>query len=456
MAPDASATAATRSGARLLRSRDFAGHGPSAYDTRGLAIRGGRGTGVATLIATGDPHGPDGAYAWRRLAASLALATVGGVGLWSAVVVLPAIQAEFGVDRGGASAAYTATLVGFALGGVAMGRLADRLGVRVPVVLGALMLGAGYVAAAHATTYWQFVLAQALLIGMLGSSATFGPLVADVSHWFVRRRGIAVAIVASGNYLAGTVWPPILQHAVETVGWRQAHVAIGIFCVVTMLPLTLLLERRPGIEPGDGPTGARSLAGGPPASPRALQALLVLAGIACCVAMAMPQVHMVAYCADLGYGPARGAEMLSIMLGLGVVSRLASGLVADRIGGVGTLVLGSVLQCLALASYLPSDGLASLYVVSALFGLSQGGIVPSYALIVREYFPAREAGARVSLVLMATVVGMAVGGWMAGEIYDLTGSYRAAFVNGVAWNLLNLAIACWLLLGRPVARPRPA
>src|SRR5918996_71589 len=172
----------------------------------------------------------------------------------------------------------------------------------------------------------------------------------------------------------------------------------------------------------------------------------------CCIAMSMPQVHIVAYCADLGYGPARGAEMLSLMLGLGVLSRLASGLLADRIGGVATLILGSALQCLALLFYLPFDGLTSLYVVSALFGLSQGGIVPSYALIVREYFPAREAGARISLVLMATVAGMAIGGWMSGAIYDLTGSYQAAFINGIGWNLLNMSIALWLLLGR--LRPR--
>jgi MFS family permease len=172
--------------------------------------------------------------------------------------------------------------------------------------------------------------------------------------------------------------------------------------------------------------------------------------------MSMPQVHIVAYCGDLGYGPARGAEMLSLMLGLGVVSRLASGLIADRIGGVATLMLGSTLQCLALLFYLPFDGLTSLYVVSALFGLSQGGIVPSYALIVRDYFPAREAGARISLVLMATIVGMALGGWMSGAIFDLTGSYQAAFLNGIGWNLLNMSIAFWLLLGRLRARPAPA
>ena len=308
-------------------------------------------------------------------------------------------------------------------------------------------------AAASATALWQFMLAQALLIGMLGSSATFGPLVADVSLWFVRRRGIAVAIVASGNYLAGTLWPPLLQAAIAAVGWRQAHVGIGVLCVLTMLPLALLLRRRAPAEDTGVPLSARAITDTLRMSPATLQVLLVIAGLSCCIAMSMPQVHIVAYCADLGYGPARGAEMLSLMLGFGVVSRLGSGLIADKIGGVGTLILGSTLQCLALLFYLPFDGLTSLYVVSALFGLSQGGIVPSYALIVRDYFPAREAGARVSLVLMATVAGMALGGWMSGAIFDLTGSYRAAFLNGIAWNLLNMSIAFWLLLGR--LRPRP-
>ena len=391
-----------------------------------------------------------------RLAASLALSTIGGVGLWSVVVALPVIEAEFGVGRGGASLPYTATMVGFAAGSVLMGRLADRFGIMVPVMLGALMLGIGYVAAAQATSLWQFMLAQALLIGMLGSSVTFGPLVADVSLWFQRRRGIAVAIVASGNYLAGTIWPPVLQSAIAAFGWRRAHVGIGVFCVLTMLPLALVLRRRPSLEDGRVAGHARVFPGMGNVSPSVLQALLVLAGLACCIAMSMPQVHIVAYCADLGYGPARGAEMLSLMLGAGVASRLASGLMADRIGGVGTLLMGSTLQCLALFFYLPFDGLMSLYVVSALFGLAQGGIVPSYALIVRDYFPAREAGARVSLVLMATVFGMAIGGWMSGAIFDLTGSYRAAFLNGIAWNLLNMSIAFWLLLSHRRPRTMPA
>lgn len=203
-----------------------------------------------------------------------------------------------------------------------------------------------------------------------------------------------------------------------------------------MVPLVLLLRRgAPAAaagSPGSQPVQSISL------SPAALQVLLVVAGLGCCVAMSMPQVHIVAYCMDLGYGMAHGADMLSIMMAAGVVSRLASGFLADRIGGVKTLLIGSVLQCLSLLFYIPFDGLASLYVVSLVFGLSQGGIVPCYAIIVREYMPAREAGQRIGIVMMATIFGMAIGGWMSGWIYDLTGSYAAAFLNGIAWNLLNI------------------
>ena len=395
----------------------------------------------------------DSPYAWRRLVVALLLATIGGVGLWSSVVILPTIQEEFGISRGGASLPYSVTLTGFAIGGIMMGKLSDRLGVSVPLILGAVMLGLGYALAALSQSYWQFLAFQALLIGMLGSSATFGPLVAEVSQWFVKRRGIAVAIVASGNYLAGTLWPPVVQFGIDTMGWRQAYLSIAVFCVVTMVPLARLLRHRPE-------TGSRAAAVGlkpvmrMPAFRPVLQALLIIAGIGCCVAMAMPQVHMIAYCVDLGYGAAHGAQLLSIMLGLGVVSRLISGVIADRIGGVGTLIIGSALQCLALVLYLPFDGLVSLYVVSALFGMAQGGIVPSYALIVRQYFPAREAGTQVSIVLMATVAGMALGGWMSGFIFDHSGSYQLAFINGIAWNLINLMIAGWLLSTRFTGRGR--
>ncbi|TDQ82289.1 putative MFS family arabinose efflux permease [Dongia mobilis] len=393
----------------------------------------------------------DSPRAWTRLWAALGIAVMGGIGLWSPVVVLPVIEAEFGTGRGGASLPYTATMIGFALGGVLMGRFSDRFGIFRPVVFGTLLLGAGFVLASFSTSYWQFVAIQAGLIGFLGCSPTFGPLVADISHWFKRRRGIAIAIVASGNYLAGTIWPPVITHLVTTIGWRETYLSIGLLCLITMLPLALVLRQRLPEEPvsADGSRTAAALL--PLPSPH-LQSMLLLAGLACCVAMAMPQVHMIAYCGDLGYGPARGAEMLSLMLGFGVVSRLVSGLIADRIGGVGTLILGSGLQCLALFFYLPFDGLMSLYIVSALFGLSQGGIVPSYALIVRDYFPAREAGTRISLCLTATVVGMALGGWLSGLIFDWTGSYQAAFAHGIAWNFLNMGIAAWLLMSRRALR----
>ena len=392
------------------------------------------------------PGGVDSSAAWWRLALAVLLSTIGGVGMWSVVVVLPAVEAEFGVARAGASLPYSLTMIGFAFGGVLMGRLADRFGVTVPLALGAVALGVGYVASALSASLWQFALVHGVLIGFLGSSASFSPLLADISHWFERRRGIAVAICASGNYLAGTIWPPVVQHFVQSVGWRQTHVGIGIFCLAIMLPLAFLLRRRPPAHRAGTPTTAR-FAGGviQGLSPRALQSLLAVAGLSCCVAMSMPQVHIVAYCGDLGYGVARGAEMLSLMLAFGIVSRIASGWIADHIGGLATLLVGSTLQGLALFLYLWFDGLTSLYVISALFGLFQGGIVPSYALIIREYFPPSEAGARVGVVIMATLFGMALGGWMSGLIFDLTGVYRAAFANGLLWNLVNVTIVAWLL-----------
>jgi len=396
-------------------------------------------------MTTASQHEPDSNYSWFRLMISLVLSTVGGVGLWLVVVVIPVIEREFGVDRAGASLPYTATFVGFALGGFTMGRIADRFGIRVPLSVSAIALGAGFSLAALSQNYWQFVAVQAVFVGFLGTAATFGPLVADVSQWFLKSRGLAVAIVASGNYIAGTIWPPFIQRAIEAFGWRTTYMVIGLLCVTVMLPLAQLLGRRPHFDDTASPASRGSGRKGLLPRHPLLNPALVLAGLACCVAMSMPQVHIVAYCADLGFGPARGAEMLSLMLGFGVLSRLASGFIADRIGGLATLIAGSFLQMLALVFYIPFDGLVSLYVVSALFGLSQGGIVPSYALIIRDHFPAREAGARISLVLTTTVLGMALGGWMSGEIYDLTGSYRAAFLNGIAWNVLNLGIALWVL-----------
>ena len=417
----------------------------------------------APPAASSGPEPGESARAWFRLAASLALMTLGGSGMYSVTVVLPQIQREFGIDRADASLPYTLTMVGFGLGGVAMGRLADRFGVMLPVVVGSIGLALGFVAAGHATSLWQFGLAQGLLMGFLGTASTFAPLVADTSQWFTRRRGIAVAICMSGNYVAGAVWPPVMQHFIDTVGWRAMYVGVGLFCLVTMLPLAFMLRGRaptaaltPTLsqrEREESPSVAQApmlITAAPERplglAPSTLQGLLCVAGVACCVAMSMPQVHIVAYCGDLGFGAARGAQMLALMLGLGVVSRLVSGWISDHIGGLRTLLLGSVLQGVALLLFFFNDALLSLYVISALFGLFQGGIVPSYALIVREHFGPKEAGTRVGTVLMATLFGMALGGWMSGAVFDATGSYRAAFANGIVWNLLNVSIVVFLLL----------
>jgi MFS family permease len=395
----------------------------------------------------------DGSYAWTRLAVSVLLSTIGGVGLWAAVVIIPAVQAEFGVDRAGASLPYTAAMFGFGAGNVLIGYAIDRWGYWRPALVASLALAAGFGLAAIATSIAQIALIHGLLIG-IGSSAIFGPLIADISHWFERRRGIAVSIAAAGNYIAGAIWPLIMPRIMQAYDWRVTYAVIGGVCLVTMVPLVLLLRRRAPLH--DSASGARRALKPIALTPAQLQILLVIAGLACCAAMAMPQVHVVAYCVDLGYGMARGAEMLSVMLAAGVISRLASGFLADHIGGARALLLGSVAQCLSLFLYLPFDGLGALYVVSAMFGLSQCGIVPAYAIVIREYMPPQEAGRRVGIVMMSTTLGMALGGWMSGWIYDLTGSYAAAFMNGIAWNLLNIfvvSIILWRSSGQMAARP---
>ncbi len=394
----------------------------------------------------------DSAYSWLRLLVTVLIATVANVGIWAVVVVMPAIEAEFGADRALASLPYTLTMIGFALGNLVIGRIVDRFSVTIALIGAALGIALSF----YLTTLAPSVLmisAAHLLVGIC-TGVGFGPLIADISHWFLRRRGIAVALVASGNYLSGAIWPTLLADILAESGWRQVYVLLAVITLATVIPLSLLLRRRvPDEAHGIAQTASDLRAKSAGMSPRTLTWLLGIAGIGCCVAMSMPQVHIVAYCVGLGYGPAVGAEMLSLMLLGGVVSRLISGLAADKLGGLRILLIGSTLQCLALFFYLPYDGMVSLYVISAMFGLAQGGIVPSYALVVREYLPAREAGARVGFVVMLTIVGMALGGWMSGWIYDLTGSYQWAFLNGILFNGLNLGIVLLLLLRSRPRRP---
>ena len=395
---------------------------------------------------------PDSPAAWQRLALGLAIGSIGCIGFWSYVVALPAVQAGFGVTRAEASLPYTLTMVGFAFGGIAMGWLSDRFGIFVPIALGGTIAALAYVLAGLSPSITWFALAQAML--GFGASACFAPLMSDISHWFERRRGLAVTIVSSGNYIAGAVWPPILQAVIEEHGWRVAHFAMAALCLATILPLALTM-RRPAPAGATSKAPPKPLRGLIALPPNALLVLLCFAGLSCCIAMSMPQVHLVAYCADLGYGPARGAQMLSLMLALGIVSRVLSGLVADRVGGLVTLLIGSAAQALALFLYMAFDGLTSLFLISALFGLFQGGIIPMYAVIVRDYFPAGNAGSYLGIIIMATLFGMAFGGWLSGAIFDWTGSYRAAFLNGLVWNLANLAIVCLMMARRRPAPVRP-
>jgi len=387
-------------------------------------------------------HSVDSRYAWRRLTASVALSAFGAVGMWGVVVIFPNLQAEFATTRAEVSFSYTTTMLGFGAGSILLGRLIDTKGAFVTMLLSTVLIAGGYAGASLAPSLTVFALLQAV-IGV-GSGAAFIPLVADVSHWFAKRRALAMAICASGNYIGGAAWPKITEVVAHQYDWRTTYLVVAVACFVGMLPACVVLRPRSPAHAGAAaaaPHSSRALG----LSPNGLQLWLGIAGIGCCVAMAMPQVHIVAYCVDLGYGTARGAEMLSIMTVCGIVSRLGSGWIADRVGGLKTLLLGSTAQAVALLGYLVSDGLAGLYVVSALFGLFQGGIIPSYGVIVREYFPSKEAGARMGIAISATILGMAGGAWMGGKLFDITGSYHAAFLNGIAWNVLNGAIVWWLV-----------
>ena len=411
--------------------------------------------GMSRLSADITPDVHDSPYSWFRLVITLIIAVFANTGMWAVITIMPTLEADFDTARSITSLPFTLNMVGFALGNLIIGRIIDRVGVTISVIAAAMASGTAYFLSSQVNDFYLLT-ALHLLLGF-GTAAGFGPLISDISHWFLRHRGIAVALIASGNYLAGGLWPLFLSDILLEQGWREAYQMLAVLTLIVIIPLALLLRR-------DVPDEAHQLASDLAVensakiklSARQFQLLLCIAGVSCCVAMSMPQVHIVSYCVGLGYGPAVGVQMLSVMLFGGVVSRIVSGLIADRLGGIRTVLLGSFLQCVALVMYLPFDGMASLYVVSLIFGLSQGGIVPGYAVIIREYLPPREAGERVGFVIMMTILGMALGGWMSGWIYDLTGSYQMAFINGIVWNGLNLSIMTWILLRSLPAGQRPA
>lgn len=400
--------------------------------------------------ATGPVSGSvESAYGWVVVAASVLLMTFGMAGFYVTVVGLKVIAAEFDWPRWVPSAAYSVTLLGTGIGGIWMGKWSDRVGMLWPAIVGTLAMVLGSALAARTGDRWSFLAVHAVFFGLIGGGAFFSPLVANITRWFDRRRGIAVATVVSGQGLSGAIFAPVFRRYVEAEGWRATYEAYALFCLVTLLPLAILLRRRPpaalqsasGAKAADS-NGDRLVLGH---SPARVAWTLNAAIVCCCVAMAMPMVHLVAHASDLGHPAARAAEMLSLLLISAFVARIFWGWVSDHIGGLPTLVISSAGQALGLSLFLFVDGLIGLYLISAFFGLIYAGVVPAYAVILRRHFPVSEMGGRVGMVFLFGTIGMALGGWLGGVIFDFAGSYAVAFAVGLAFNGLNLVLVAPLL-----------
>ena len=397
----------------------------------------------------------DSRAGWIVATASLLIMAIGFGTPYVVVVALKPIAAEMGWPRAIPSLANALAYIGAGVGGIAFAWVADRIGVMVPALIGSVMVGLGAMVASGGSQ-WQLYVGHGLMIGLLGNAATFAPLMANVSRWFERNRGTALALVAAGQQISGAVWPPLFRYTIDLAGWRTTLFWYGAFALATMLPLSLLL-RRPPTTRADRQAAAAMRTGrvvGLP--PNLVQGIICVAIVCCCVAMAMPMGHVVAFCSDLGFAPARGAEMLSLLTGCAFFSRVLWGRLSDRIGGLRTVLLGSACQAIFLSLYLVVDNLVGLYLVSAAFGLGFGGIVPSYALAIRELFAPGEAGWRMGAVFLGGLGGMALGGWLGGSIYDLTATYQPAFLVGVLFNLVNLVLVGALLLRGAGARLAPS
>ena len=385
----------------------------------------------------------DSTHSWFRAFLLFILAVIGTVGMWSVVVFIPEIENEFKVDRGTSSLLYAATMIGFGFGTVIIGKIFDKHGIKKPIVIASISLIISYYLYSISIYFWNLLFLQAFM--GFAAAAFFGPAMADITNFFNNRRGLALSIVASANYVAGASWPLVISFALNFVDWRTTHFWISIFCLVSMLPILGFLKNYKNIQNEEANIMSSKDEPSIKLSNNQLQIILMFAGVCCCVAMSMPQVHMVALCVDNGFGLQVGTEILAVMLYSGMISRIVFGFLSDKIGPLPTILLGSFLQMVSLVFFLPFNSQLSLYMVSLMFGLSQGGIVPAYAIIIRKYLPLQQAGVRVGLVLGATIVGMALGGWISGEIFDLTQSYYLAFVNGILWNLLNILAIIYVI-----------
>jgi MFS family permease len=385
-------------------------------------------------------------YGWVIVFASLLLHSIGLGAPNILFVALKAIATDLGSLRSVPSFAYSLLMIGTGVGGLAMGWWMDKRGVMQPVLFGSIMIGIGALVASQSEDQWGLFVANGLLIGLFGKAAIIAPIVANATRWFDRRRGLAIAIISSGQGVAGVVWPSTIRYFNDLVGWRETYFYYGVFVLLTMVPLALLLRHKPLAAPMDKrrtTASARLVLGRPP---NMIHGVLCFATLGCCAAMAMPIVHLVSHATDLGFSHARAAELLSILFVAAFFSRIAFGMIADRIGGVRTLLIASSCQAIMLVVFAMVESQWGLYVAALMFGLGFSGIMPCYPLMIRMYFPVTELGWRIACQYLFAAAGMALGGWFGGAVFDLTGGYAYAFLAGAGFNMMNLALIGYIFM----------
>jgi len=402
----------------------------------------------------------DSRTSWKAAWLTLAILSVSYGSPLVIVVGMKTMQADLGLERSLLALAGSLVWVGTGAGGILMGWLADRIGVRATVAIGAAMI-AGGLALSSLGKVWALYIGHGVMVGLLGNGGVYPPLLVYVSRWFERRRGTAIALISSGQYVAGVTWPSLFERGIAHVGWQTVMLGYAAVVLVLILPTTLLLEAPPAAPaPAKAPSSGAPAAAGRVAGlpPNVAQALICIAGFCCCIPMAVPSAHIVAFCGDIGIKPTHGAAMLSVMLGCAFLARQLWGALADRIGGLRTVMAGSACQAAAIACFLLTEDEAGLFAIAAAFGFGFSGIIPSYAVAIRELFPASQASWRIPLTLFTAMSGMAFGSWFAGKLYDTFAYYAPAFGLSVAFNLLNLAIIGFLVLRLPGGwqrRPSP-
>jgi MFS family permease len=405
---------------------------------------------VETAAAPRFPDSIESRQSWIAACVVLALLSVSYGSPLLVVVGLKPIEQDLGTSRQLVALAGALTWVGTGLGGILMGWVAERLGIRRTVSFGAVMIAIGLTVSATGSI-WAILVSHALFVGLFGNGALFPPLLVYISRWFDRRRGTALALISAGQYIAGMVWPTLFEHAMADHGWRATMLGFAIVIVIAVPVAALFLQRPPEAPATVGFTDA---AGRPQVlglRPNAVLAILAAAGFCCCIPMAIPQGHLVAFCSDIGIPAAQGAAMLSVLQAAAFCSRVFWGWLADRIGGLLTVLAGSACQAVAIAAFLTTQDEAGLFAISAAYGLGFSGIIPAYVIAIRELFPSREASWRVPTVLFVSMGGMAVGSWWAGALFDHFGFYAPAFASGVLFNLFNLGLVGFLVLRQRAA-----